>query len=57
MTLLVDGDEERLPPLALPSEIVGPDALAYERGRRAAYEQAAAFGLSHALFAKSPEVS
>ena len=47
-------EEERPPPLALPSEIVGPDPLSFEEGRTAAYERAAAFGLSHALFAKSP---
>jgi Transglycosylase SLT domain len=50
----VTRDEERHPPLALPSEIVGPDPLSYESGRTAAYERAAAFGLSHVLFAKSP---
>ena len=38
----------------LPDEIVGPDPLAFEGGRTAAYERAAAFGLSHALFARSP---
>ena len=42
------------PPLALPSQIVGPDPLAFEANRTSAYERAAAFGLSHALFAKSP---
>lgn len=42
------------PPLALPAEIVGPDPLAFDSGRTAAYERAAAFGLSHALFARSP---
>ncbi|HEU0248538.1 MAG TPA: lytic transglycosylase domain-containing protein [Gaiellaceae bacterium] len=49
-------EEERPPPpaLALPSEIVGPDPLVFESGQTAAYERAAAFGLSHALFAKSP---
>lgn len=46
--------EEQPPTLALPSEIVGPDPLAFEDRRTAAYERAAAFGLSHALFAKSP---
>jgi hypothetical protein len=51
---MVTRDEERHPPLALPSEIVGPDPLSYESGRTAAYERAAAFGLSHVLFAKSP---
>jgi hypothetical protein len=53
-TLLLDRDEERPPPLALPSELVGPDPLTFQSGRTAEYERAAAFGLSHALFAKSP---
>jgi hypothetical protein len=53
-TLLLDRDEERPPPLALPSEIVGPDPLTFQSGRTSEYERAAAFGLSHALFAKSP---
>ncbi len=53
-TLVVDRDEEQPPPLALPSEIVGPDPLTFQSGRTAEYERAAAFGLSHALFAKSP---
>jgi hypothetical protein len=52
--LVLAGDEEQPPPLALPSEIVGPDPLMFESGQTAAYERAAAFGLSHALFAKSP---
>jgi hypothetical protein len=51
---LLDDEEEPPPPLALPSELVGPDPLAYESGRTAEYERAAAFGLSHALFSKSP---
>jgi hypothetical protein len=42
------------PPLALPAEIVGPDPLVFDPRRTSAYERAAAFGLSHALFAKSP---
>ena len=45
---------ERPSGLGLPGEIVGPDPLAFEEGRTSAYERAAAFGLSHALFAKSP---
>ena len=52
--ILTRGDE-RPPALALPSEIVGPAPLAFENGRTSAYERAAAFGLSHALFAKSPD--
>ncbi|GIU94144.1 MAG: hypothetical protein KatS3mg012_0601 [Gaiellaceae bacterium] len=47
-------DEEPPRPLAVPSEIVGPDPLAFDDARRSAYERAAAFGLSHVLFAKSP---
>lgn len=47
-------DEEQPPALALPSELVGPDPLSFERARTSAYERAAAFGLSHVLFAKSP---
>jgi hypothetical protein len=34
---------------------VGPDPLAFDGGQTSAYERAAAFGLSHALFAKSPD--
>jgi hypothetical protein len=42
------------PPLSVPAAIGGPNPLAFEPNRSSAYEQAAAFGLSHALFAKSP---
>ncbi|HXF98451.1 MAG TPA: hypothetical protein VNJ46_07565 [Gaiellaceae bacterium] len=42
------------PPLLLPSELVGPDPLAFREGRTEAYERAAAFGLSHPLFTRSP---
>jgi hypothetical protein len=52
--LSVRADEDEPRALALPSEIVGPDALAFDARRSSAYERAAAFGLSHALFAKSP---
>jgi hypothetical protein len=52
--VLLDGGEDGPAPLVLPSEIVGPDPLAFEEGRTAEYERAAAFGLSHALFTKSP---
>jgi hypothetical protein len=52
--LSLTADEEERPALALPDEIVGPDPLAFDAGRTAAYERAAAFGLSHVLFAKSP---
>jgi hypothetical protein len=48
-------DDPRHPiPLALPSEIAGPDPLSFDPGDTSAYERAAAFGLSHVLFAKSP---
>lgn len=47
-------DEGPPPPLVLPSDIVGPDPLSFEPGRTPAYERAAAFGLSHVLFEKSP---
>jgi hypothetical protein len=52
--LSLTADEEERPALALPDEIVGPDPLAFDAGCTAAYERAAAFGLSHVLFAKSP---
>jgi hypothetical protein len=42
------------PPLALPAEIAAPDPLAFDAKQTSAYERAAAFGLSHVLFAKSP---
>ena len=40
--------------LELPAQIARPDPLDYEPGRTDEYEQAAAFGLSHVLFEKSP---
>ena len=40
--------------LELPAQIARPDPLDYEPGRTEEYEQAAAFGLSHVLFEKSP---
>jgi hypothetical protein len=49
-----DDEQEAPPPLALPSEIVGPDPLTFDADRTPAYERAAAFGLSHVLFEKSP---
>lgn len=52
---LTRDDAPRPPALALPSEIAGPDPLAFDGGRTSAYERAAAFGLSHVLFAKSPD--
>lgn len=52
--LALTGEDAQPPALALPSEIVGPDPLAFDDERTLAYERAAAFGLSHVLFAKSP---
>ena len=52
--LLLTGEEAQPPALALPSEIVGPDSLTFDDSKSSEYERAAAFGLSHALFAKSP---
>jgi hypothetical protein len=40
--------------LQLPVQIAHPDPLQFESGRTEEYEQAAAFGLSHVLFEKSP---
>jgi transglycosylase-like protein with SLT domain len=40
--------------LGLPAQIAHPDPLRFEPGRTEDYEQAAAFGLSHVLFEKSP---
>ena len=40
--------------LQLPAQIADPDPLRFEPGRTGEYEQAAAFGLSHVLFEKSP---
>lgn len=55
VTFALTRDQEQQPPaLALPSEIVGPDPLSFDDKRTSAYERAAAFGLSHALFARSP---
>ena len=40
--------------LELPAQIARPDPVQYEPGRTEEYERAAAFGLSHVLFEKSP---
>ena len=40
--------------LERPAQIARPDPLNYEPGRTEEYERAAAFGLSHVLFEKSP---
>jgi transglycosylase-like protein with SLT domain len=54
--LVTRSDKEARPEiaLALPAQIVRPDPLRFEPGRTQEYEQAAAFGLSHVLFEKSP---
>lgn len=52
--LSLTGEGPREPALALPSEIVGPDPLTFDETLTSAYERAAAFGLSHVVFAKSP---
>jgi hypothetical protein len=41
--------------LQLPAQIGDSDPLRFEPGRTEEYEQAAAFGLSHVLFEKSPD--
>jgi hypothetical protein len=54
-TLVLRHEDAPPPPaLAVPAEIVGPNPLAFDGDRTSAYERAAAFGLSHVLFAKSP---
>ena len=54
--LFARGDKAPEPEIALelPAQIARPDPLDYEPGRTEEYEQAAAFGLSHVLFEKSP---
>jgi hypothetical protein len=49
-------DETPEPAIALdlPAQIAHPDPLRFEPGRTEEYERAAAFGLSHVLFEKSP---
>jgi hypothetical protein len=54
VTLLSTHESALPPPLALPAEIVAPDPLTFDEKQPSAYERAAAFGLSHVLFAKSP---
>ena len=56
-TLLFTRTDEAARPevaLELPAQIVRADPLRFEPGRTQEYEQAAAFGLSHVLFEKSP---
>jgi soluble lytic murein transglycosylase-like protein len=57
VTVLFTGTDKAGRPeiaLALPAQIVRPDPLRFEPDRTQEYEQAAAFGLSHVLFEKSP---
>jgi hypothetical protein len=49
-----EGSEPAPIALGLPAQITRPDPLRFEPGRTEEYEQAAAFGLSHVLFEKSP---
>jgi hypothetical protein len=51
---LTRGEPKQPPPLTVPGEVVGPDPLSFDAAHTPAYERAAAFGLSHVLFAKSP---
>ena len=51
---LARGPKPAPPPLSVPAAIAVGDPLSFDPRRSSAYEQAAAFGLSHALFAKSP---
>ena len=54
--VLTRRDETPEPAIALrvPAQIARPDPLRFEPDRTEDYEQAAAFGLSHVLFEKSP---
>jgi len=57
VTVLFLREEEAAEPviaLEVPAQIARPDPLRFEPGRSETYEQAAAFGLSHVLFEKSP---
>ena len=57
MTVLLTRTDKAARPeiaLELPAQIARPDPLHFEPGRTQEYEQAAAFGLSHVLFEKSP---
>lgn len=57
VTLFLIREDETPKPaieLRLPAQIAQPDPLLFEPDRTEEYEQAAAFGLSHVLFEKSP---
>jgi Transglycosylase SLT domain len=51
---LLGGNDGNAGSIIVHTRILGPDPLAFDPSRSAAYERAAAFGLSHVLFAKSP---
>ncbi len=51
---LLGGNDGNARSIIVHAPILGPDPLAFDPSRSAAYERAAAFGLSHVLFAKSP---
>lgn len=48
------GEDAAPTPFAPPAELGGRDPLAFDESRKGAYERAVAFGLSHAIYAKSP---
>jgi hypothetical protein len=48
------GDDGKGRSIIVHARVVGPDPLTFDPSRSALYERAAAFGLSHVLFAKSP---
>jgi hypothetical protein len=56
IVLFAPRDTASAPPISLelPAQITRLDPLQFEPGRSEEYEQAAAFGLSHVLFEKSP---
>jgi len=51
---LLGGNDGKAESVIVHARLVGPDPLTFDPSRTAAYERAAAFGLSHVLFAKSP---
>jgi len=51
---LLGGNDGNAGSILVNTRTVGSDPLAFDPSRSAAYERAAAFGLSHVLFAKSP---
>ncbi len=51
---LLGGNDGNAGSILVNTRTFGSDPLAFDPSRSAAYERAAAFGLSHVLFAKSP---